>query len=178
MTRGHRMIRLRARLSKKVETKDWYFAFFDSNDRELPWYLSDVLKPGYKHVLAFSSTNNDVLVIDPIARFVDIQLRSNPMGRNYSCPPDFIAADFFLNGATKVLKIRWNADHAFTSHDISNCYPGCVTLMKSLLGVAVWVFTPWQFYNWLLDNGAEEYTHEIVSGIVLQVQEDRAHGRW
>ena len=169
---------LKRRLSKRFDERDWYFAFFESSRRELPWYLFDFLKPGFKHVIAFSSTGLDVVVLDPIAKYLDVQVRSNPAGRHLSCPPDYIAADFFLNGASKVLKIRWKSLHTFTSHNVCNSYPGCVTLMKTLLGVANFVLTPWQFYNWLLENGGEEYTHEIVSDIVKRVQEDKRHGRW
>lgn len=112
------------------------------------------MRGNYTHVAAFSQIGNFVQVIDPIASKIEVQLRVHPLGPEAVLSADIIAIDFIAHGAT-VIKIDYDVDETLTSHHITNFFPGCVTICKGLLGVAEWVFTPWQFKQWLMDNGGE-----------------------
>jgi len=113
-----------------------------------------LMRGNFTHVVAFAQVGNFVQVLDPIASRIEVQLRVHPLGCHQPLPADIVAIDFIAHGA-EVVKISYPVDETLTSHDITNFFPGCVTICKGLLGVAEWVFTPWQFYQWLLGNGGE-----------------------
>ena len=125
----------------------------------MPGWMEWLMRGNFTHVLAFSKVDNFVQVIDPIHSHTEVGLRMHPMGPAHELHPDFIALDFALNGGT-VVKITVHIDACHHSHSITNFFPGCVTLCKGLIGLSEWVFTPYQFYGWLLENGGEEYTPE------------------
>lgn len=126
------------------------------------------MRGNFTHVLAFSKVDNSVVVINPLHSHTSVDLRMHPEGCHLELHPDFIALDFAAHGGT-VVKITRDVDQTFTSHAITNFFPGCVTMAKQLLGVAEWVFTPWQFYRWLLENGGELYSPEKQDAIIAQV---------
>jgi hypothetical protein len=116
------------------------------------------MRGGFVHVLAFAQVDNWVQVIDPVATHVQIELR-RAQDPAVIIPAELIALDFAYHGGT-VVRIDFPISRTLTSHHLTNWFPGCVTLAKNLLGVAEWVFTPNQFYHWLLENGGQALSTE------------------
>jgi hypothetical protein len=57
-----------------------------------------------------------------------------------------------------VVRINYFVTCANRPHDVSRWYASCVNFCKDLLGLSAWqVFTPAQFYKWLLANGGKVY---------------------
>lgn len=127
------------------------------------------MRGNFSHVLAFSQVDNYVVVLDPVHSHLDVSLRIHPHGPEKTLPVDVIALDFALHDNAEIVKIEYPVDKTFTSHAITNHFPGCVTLCKGLLGVAEWVFTPWQFYQWLLENGGEPFTKEKQEALITEM---------
>jgi hypothetical protein len=146
-------------LKAKTELKTWYFAFFKNPRQRLPAWIKFCMRENYSHVLAFSQIHNFVQVLDPVHSHLDVSLRIHPSGCHLPMPVDFIALDFALHGA-EVVKITYPVDRTPTTITFTNLFPGCVTIAKGLLGISEWVFTPWQFHQWLLENGGELLTKE------------------
>lgn len=153
---------LKRRLARQVDEEvTWYFAFYKSGRVTLPLWMEWLMKGQYTHVLAFAQSGNVVTVLDPIHSHTNVGIRRHPLGWEHVLPVDFIALDFILFGGD-VVKITRKVMKSQTSHDATNYFPGCVTMAKGLLGLSDWVFTPWQFYQWLLENGGVEYTQEVM----------------
>jgi hypothetical protein len=153
---------LKKRLARQVEEEvTWYFAFYKSGRISLPLWMEFCMRGQYTHVLAFAQSGNVVTVLDPIHSHINVGIRRHPAGWEHVMPVDFIALDFALFGGD-VVKITRNVMKAHTSHDATNYFPGCVTMAKGLLGLSDWIFTPWQFYQWLLENGGVEYTQDVM----------------
>lgn len=81
---------------------------------------------------------------------------------------DFVAAKFKRAGYDKVVKLIYNKQIRNISHSLSNTVPGCVTFAKLLIGSKDWIFTPSQFYHWLLRKGGIEISIEDADAIVKQ----------
>lgn len=173
---GHRSLKLNRRLKLKKQDREWFFVFF-AGDERLPWYVKPFLTEGFEHVICFAQANYDVVVVDPTYRWLEAMIYSNPAGRHLVCPAEYIASDFYLQGG-RVVRIKYPSDSSLTSHHFTQYFPGCVTIMKSILGVSPWCWTPFQFYRWLLENGGLEYSSDNIESILNRLQEDKAHGRW
>jgi hypothetical protein len=127
-----------------------------------------VCRGGFHHVRFFSQMDNAVVLLDPVHSGLGVFQFSHPAGPDLPFTADLLALDCTLRGDT-VVSITWPVSKESTSHHITNCFPGCVTLAKSVLGIADWVFTPSQFYRWLLENGGEEYTDARCDAIMREV---------
>jgi hypothetical protein len=147
------------RLKRQKQERTWYFAFFKSSQYSLPAWMRWCMRDNYTHVLAFSQVDNYVQVVDPVQCNIEVSIRIHPLGREHFLHADFIALDFMVRGAD-VVKIVYDVDATPTSHTLPNFFPGCVTIAKGLLGISEWIFTPWQFYQWLLENRGELLTEE------------------
>lgn len=153
------------KLQGKKKMVSWYFAFYKNDGWEPAWWLR-LLNPGkYQHVVAFSQCDNLVAVIDPRESNTEILMHRHPEGYHLPLSADAIALDCCLRGAD-VVKIEYAIDKTPAAHSITNFFPGCVTIAKGVLGISDWVFTPWQFYCWLLDHGGIEYTSDKQDAIV------------
>ena len=120
------------------------------------------LRGNYNHVLAFCQSGPVVQVINPLGSHTEVSLRVHPQGIDYHLDAEFIAMDFTYFGAD-VVKLVWPVDASLTSHSLTNFFPGCVTMAKGLLGISEWVFTPWQFKQWLSENGGELLTEKRLA---------------
>lgn len=56
----------------------------------------------------------------------------------------------------RVVRYKATVDSKRKIYHPSNMVPSCVSLVKAMMGVTAWVFTPKQLYNWLLRHGGEE----------------------
>lgn len=112
----------------------------------------------FTHVLAFSAVEGlpFIQVIDPVRSFTDVRILYHPHGSHILLNPDVIALDFSCYGG-RVVRLETFVSRRPRSHHLTNWFPGCVTVCKGLIGLADWVFTPWQFYRWLLEHGGVEY---------------------
>lgn len=123
------------------------------------------VRHNFTHVVCFSQVDNYVQVIDPTVSCIEVSLRIHPAGCHLSLPVEFIALDFAAHGA-EVVEIVYPVDKTHTLYRLTNFWPGCVTIAKGLLGIAEWVFTPYQFYRWLLENGGEVLTQEKQDALI------------
>ena len=159
MSRGIRSRRLR----RVTEPREFYFVF-TKGPRYMPWYLRNRLKPGFGHVMALGQQGIYGILYDLCHKGFSNKFLKNPKGEPYVYPVEFMVAALYRDGA-KVIRIEWELDARPTLYHITNFFPGCVTFAKQLLGVALWVFTPYQFYQWLLANGGEEWGDTEVSEV-------------
>lgn len=119
-----------------------------------------LMRGNFSHVLCFSQANNQVVMLDPVQSNMKVLVHNHPHGCHLPLYAEVIALDCSLNGGT-VVRITMDVDKTPTSHAITNFFPGCVTIAKGLLGVSAWVFTPWQFYVWLLEHGGVLYDRAL-----------------
>lgn len=153
-----RVLRCRRLVEAQGEVQTWYFAFFKKYNNRVPWWLKIFIHDNFTHVLAFAQSGDyAVTIIDPIHSNICVHLHYHPFGMEIPMPASYIAADFHQNGGV-VVEYRAKVTKSGTSHHITNFFPGCVTIAKSLIGVAVWAFTPFQFYKYLLGTGGYELT--------------------
>lgn len=148
--------------------RTWYFAFSNTGPNLLPGWVAWVTRGGFRHVRCFSQVDNHVLVVDPSYHRLELHIFSHPRGAGWPLPADLLALDCHARGETLV-RITWPSTHDITMHHITNWFPGCVTVAKSVLGIADWVFTPSQFYQWLLSNGGELFTQERRDSVMTRV---------
>lgn len=99
---------------------------------------------------------------------MEIMVLSNPQGCHLPFQAELFALDSALRGAD-VVRIDYAIDKTPTAHAITNFFPGCVTIAKGILGICDWVFTPWQFYCWLLDHGGVEYTKDKQDALTMEL---------
>ncbi len=155
------------RLKSQKVLRTWYFAFSRDGQGRVSWWLDLFMKGQFTHVLAFSAIDNHVLVVNPIQSNIEFVLNFNPAGCHLPMPVEVIALDFALHGH-EVVKIDYAIDKEPTSHALTNFFPGCVTIAKGILGISDWIFTPWQFHQWLLDHGGELFTKDKQDAVLFE----------
>lgn len=149
----------------RLTANTYYFAITKQagTDNILPWYISMFLDldDGLTHVLILTHLGeNKTILYD--------YLHSGLVTHVIDEHADFVAAKLKRGGCEKVVKLIYNKQIRNISHAIPNCVPGCVTFAKILIGSKDWIFTPTQFYNWLMANGAVEFSYDDATNILME----------
>jgi hypothetical protein len=153
------------RRRKKIEWKTWYFVFVKEPPNQLTWWQRLFVGKSFSHVFAFSQVGPCVQILESTSYALEVMLWHHPDGMHLSLGADAVAAQFSVLGDT-VLKIHYPVSRLKTVFSLANFSPGCVNISKNLLGIDDWVFTPNQFCQWLLENGAELYHDEKINQIL------------
>lgn len=123
----------------------WFVGFpADGAVRQLPWW-GHLLRPGYRHVLAAQGIGGVVsLVVNPLGRFLDVQLAPVAIGE--------LLADWHERLRAEVLQVRRiDAPH----RPALRAPLTCVEVVKALLGVSdPRILTPYALREALLRRGA------------------------
>jgi len=152
----------------KLEPNTWYFAFETDNSSSniLPWYITLFMKKdSLAHILAFTHIGDEQTIIyNPVFSGLVTHLVNDHA--------DVVAAKLKRGEYDKVVKLIYNKRIRSISHTVPNAVPGCVTFAKNLVGSSDWVFTPLQFYNWLIEKGGMDISQEDAIDILKEEYSD------
>jgi hypothetical protein len=153
------LIKLKRRLKHQKEKCCWYFVF-QQDDGYLPWWARTFLSENYGHVFAISQAGPVTTEVNSKHSKLHIDVRYNE--DNTPLNVDMLAIAYKMEG---YIVVRWDGYYTkdFTSHHWTNFCAGCVTVCKGLIGIAEPIFTPYQFFRYLVYNGGIVLTQEIVT---------------
>ena len=125
------------------EYTDWYVIF---EHGDMPWLLSNLLQPGFRHVWAVRWDGFNWIAFNPRLGATTIEIL--PFG-----PKDKIQNVVNVTNCSVIIHVNVRQNHS----RIRNPWPTlftCVEQMKGLLGIGGiktwWIYRPYQLFKYLL----------------------------
>ena len=135
------------------EYTDWYVIF---EHGDMPWLLSNLLQPGFRHVWAVRWDGFNWIAFNPRLGATTIEIL--PFG-----PKDKIQNVVNVTNCSVIIHVNVRQDHS----RIRNPWPTlftCVEQMKGLLGIGGiktwWIYRPYQLFKYLLKES--RYGTQII----------------
>jgi hypothetical protein len=132
----------------------WYFAFCEQEENPYP-VVGRFLKPGFGHVVVFTKSGLFATSIEPSRTAIRVNTFFNTENANFPVNIDEIVELFKKNGF-KVVRHRYCIDDESSILCLSNVWPSCVNLCKSITGYRSRAQTPYQLYKSLLRDGGSQ----------------------
>lgn len=150
----------------------WVIAFMPYRGRS--FLKRKFLARDFGHVWAFTEVQGQTMIFDPYnsgyflayTRTDGASVTESGLG----VTPAILASSLLKQGHVKLLRVK--AQPPKLAGHWANCLPSCVTLVKLLLGIRASVFTPRQFYKYLLGLGAEPLT-TVTCALLLEEDKQR-----
>lgn len=143
---------------------EWVIAFTPYRGRNLlkKWLLS----PACGHVWAFTEVHGNTLIFDPFSGGYFTAVTSAPTSESgLGVTPAILAKALLRKGQVQLL--YYKARMPRTSAHWGTVVPSCVSMVKLLLGVRSWVFTPRQLHKKLIQRGAAPLTGRTLETFLL-----------